>query len=232
MEEILLRVQKLEDEIKKEREINRLLQFQISSINDECIEKFNILNEKIDDIEQISQSLNKKIENILSSTESNTLNQENDENDDESTIYSESSDEESEDESEKDEDEEESKEEVIKKINTNEIFKKDLTFSKILDCVIDNKKPERMTYRNILINILKKMSKENILKLSSFNFKEEKVYSDNGYKWCEDIQLSIQDKDATKTLKEIIRLCEINKFSLLLKIQLSTKEIITYRSTK
>ncbi len=221
MEEILLRVQKLEDEIKKEREINRLLQFQISSINDECIEKFNILNEKIENIEQLSTSLNKRIENI-------SLNKQNDENDDKSIIYSES--EESEDESEKDE--EESKDEGIKKINTHEIFKKDLTFSKILECVIDNKKPERLTYRNILINVLKKMSKENILKLSSFNFKEEKVYDDNGHNWCEDIQLSIQNKDATGTLKEIIHLCEINKFSLLLKIQLSTREIITYRSTK
>ncbi len=223
MEEILLRVQKLEDEIKKEREINRLLQFQISSINDECIEKFNILNEKIENIEQLSTSLNKRIENI-------SLNKQNDENDDESTIYSESEDEESE--KDENEDEEESKDEGIKKINTHEIFKKDLTFSKILDCLIDNKKPERLTYRNILINVLKKMSKQNILKLSSFNFKEEKVYDDNGHNWCEDIQLSIQNKDATKTLKEIIRLCEINKFSLLLKIQLSTKEIITYRSTK
>ncbi len=221
MEEILLRVQKLEDEIKKEREINRLLQFQISSINDECIDKFNILNEKIENIEQLSTSLNKRIENI-------SLNKQND---DESTIYSEYSDEESE-KDEDEEDEEESKDEGIKKINTHEIFKKDLTFSKILECVIDNKKPERLTYRNILINILKKMSKENILKLSSFNFKEEKVYDDNGHNWCEDIQLSIQNKDATNTLKEIIRLCEINKFSLLLKIQLSTKEIITYRSTK
>ncbi len=224
MEEILLRVQKLEDEIKKEREINRLLQFQISSINDECIEKFNILNEKIENIEQLSTSLNKRIENI-------SLNKQNDENDDESTIYSESEDEESE-KDEDEEDEEESKDEGIKKINTHEIFKKDLTFSKILDCLIDNKKPERLTYRNILINVLKKMSKQNILKLSSFNFKEEKVYDDNGHNWCEDIQLSIQNKDATNTLKEIIRLCEINKFSLLLKIQLSTKEIITYRSTK
>ncbi len=223
MEEILLRVQKLEDEIKKEREINRLLQFQISSINDECIEKFNILNEKIENIEQLSTSLNKRIENI-------SLNKQNDENDDESTIYSESEDEESE--KDENEDEEESKDEGIKKINTHEIFKKDLTFSKILDCLIDNKKPERLTYRNILINVLKKMSKQNILKLSSFNFKEEKVYDDNGHNWCEDIQLSIQNKDATNTLKEIIRLCEINKFSLLLKIQLSTKEIITYRSTK
>jgi hypothetical protein len=216
MEEILLRIQKLEDEIKKEREINRLLQFQISSINEEYVDKLNIFTEKVNNIEQLLINLNKKMENIVE----NIPIEESDIEDSKIKYNFESN------------FETETKKGTTK-ISTNDIFKKDLTFSKILDCIIDNKKPDRMTYRNILIHVLKKMNKEDILKHSSFSFIKEKVYSiDNGHNWCEDIQLSIQNKDAKNTLKEIIHLCELNKYVLFIQIKLSTREIITYRSTK
>ena len=232
MEEILLRLQKLESEsndlkseLKRERNINRILQLQIADMNEEL---FNLkeenskiyfeLNNLQKEILYFKKENSKKneFEKIFLSKfnelkeEFNILKQDYQKNINQSIIHSKSSD----------------KEEDI----THEILKKDLTFSKVLDCIIDNKKPDVMSYRNILIHILKKMNKEDILQYSSFNFKEEEVY--NGYNWCEDIQLSIQNKDAKNTLKEIIRLCELNKYILFIQIKLSTTEIITYRTTK
>jgi hypothetical protein len=220
MEEILIRLQKLENELKKEREINRNLQFQIADMNEELFNlkeenskiyfELNNLQKEILYLKKENSKKNEYEKTILSKfnefkEEFNIFQKYQ-----QSIIHSKSS----------------NKEEVI----THEILKKDLTFSKILDCVIDNKKPDVMSYRNILIHVFKKMNKEDILKHSSFNFKEEEVY--DGYHWCEDIQLSFQNKDAKNTLKEIIRLCELNKYVLFIQIKLSTREIITYRSTK
>ncbi len=58
MEEILLRIQTLENELKKEREINRTLQFQIADMNEEITEfknskDNNIILQNIVDIKQI-----------------------------------------------------------------------------------------------------------------------------------------------------------------------------------
>ncbi len=50
MEEILLRIQTLENELKKEREINRILQFQIADINEEFTNKIKLNNEEINDL--------------------------------------------------------------------------------------------------------------------------------------------------------------------------------------
>ncbi len=51
MEEILLRLQKLESELKKEREINRILQLQIADINEEI---FSIKENKNKDKEDVN----------------------------------------------------------------------------------------------------------------------------------------------------------------------------------
>ncbi len=63
MEEILLRIQTLENELKKEREINRILQFQIADINEEFTNKIKLNNEEINDLK--INFLNKKEEKPL-----------------------------------------------------------------------------------------------------------------------------------------------------------------------
>ena len=47
-----------------------------------------------------------------------------------------------------------------------------------------------------------------ILQNTSFNFKLEDVKGDKGYKWCDDIKMSFQSKDAPSTLKEAIDMCK------------------------
>jgi hypothetical protein len=90
MEDILIRLQKLEDEVKRERDINRTLQLQISEMNEEKekeknqntfdSDKYNELSKKIVNIEKnlnqfitlfhssksVSQTIEDKIKNIES----------------------------------------------------------------------------------------------------------------------------------------------------------------------
>ncbi len=177
VKELKKRIVKLEDEVKKERDINRTLQIQISTIHEELTNK--------------NVSLEKDLENVVLRLDNMNSN-----------------------------------EKSLKILSENDFFKKNFKFSNIQSCVIDNQKPKRLSYRNILITILQKMNKKDILSKSLFNFNEQKVNEKKNYHWCEEIGLSMQNKGSSDTLKEIIRLCKMKEFSLLLKIQLNSNEII------
>jgi hypothetical protein len=178
IKELQKRIVKLEDEVKKERDINRTLQIQISTIHEELTNK--------------NVSLEKDLENVVLRLDNMNLME---------NIS-------------------------LKILSENDFLKKNFKFSNIQSCVIDNQKPKRLSYRNILITILQKMSKKDILSKSLFNFNEQKVNEKKNYHWCEEIGLSMQNKGSSDTLKEIIRLCKMKEFSLLLKIQLNSNEII------
>ena len=77
----------------------------------------------------------------------------------------------------------------------------DLAHSTIKKCIIKRGieiiSIDKIYYRPICIDIWKSMPTQKILQETTFNFK---LSNDNcnGYMWCEDINMSFQNKDAKK----------------------------------
>ena len=107
-----------------------------------------------------------------------------------------------------------------------------ITNSKIKECLIKNGNKIitiKKKYRRILIDIWKSMPTQKILQTTTFNFKLTKEIGKRGYKWCDDIQMSFQDKDAKGTLKEIINMVKVNNLTIKLSIKLDTGRIINFK---
>jgi hypothetical protein len=117
-------------------------------------------------------------------------------------------------------------------LSKNEFIKVKFANSKIENCIIKNINDEIISNNNkkfirILIDILKTMDIEQISQKTSFCIKLYK-YTLEGYVWYPDLNLSIQYKDACSTLKEIIKLVDINNFLIYIKIKLDTGDVIQY----
>ena len=67
-----------------------------------------------------------------------------------------------------------------------------------------------------------------ILQNTTFNFKLEKI-NENGYHWHKEINMSMQNKDANLTFKEIIVMVKLNNLSFDIKIKLFNDEIINFK---
>jgi len=52
----------------------------------------------------------------------------------------------------------------------------------------------------------------------------------NGYLWCEDINMSFQNKDAKNTIIEILKMIKVNNYYIDLIIKLQTGKIINYKN--
>ena len=63
---------------------------------------------------------------------------------------------------------------------------------------------DKIYYRPICIDIWKSMPTQKILQETTFNFKLSNENGYNGYLWCEDINMSFQNKDAKNTIIEIL----------------------------
>jgi len=114
-------------------------------------------------------------------------------------------------------------------ITENEININEITDSIILKCIIKRENEiisiNRTKYKKILIDIWKSMTMRQILKNSEFNFKLS--YENNQkFSWCEDLNISFQNKDTKETFKEILNMVKINKLSINLSIKLKTNKII------
>jgi len=105
--------------------------------------------------------------------------------------------------------------------------------SMIEKCVIKKKEEENIllntNYRSVLIYIWKSMPTSKILQTTTFNFKLTKEIGEKGYKWCDDIHMSFQNKDATGTLKEIVNMVKVNKLTIKLSIKLETGRIVHFK---
>ena len=107
-----------------------------------------------------------------------------------------------------------------------------ITHSTIEECVIKKEEENISTnrsYRSILVDIWKSMPTQKILQTTTFNFKLTKEIGEKGYKWCDDIHMSFQNKDATGTLKEIINMVKVNKLTIRLSIKLETGIIVHFK---
>ena len=118
-------------------------------------------------------------------------------------------------------------------ITENELNMTQITHSTIEKCII--KKEEEIistntSYRSVLVDIFKSMPTQKILQTTTFNFKLTKENGEKGYKWCDDISMSFQSKDARGTLKEILNMVKVNKLTIKLSIKLETGRIVHFKN--
>lgn len=115
----------------------------------------------------------------------------------------------------------------------NELNMTQITHSTIEECVIkkeeENISTSKSCYRSVLVNIWKSMPAQKILQTTTFNFKLTNENGEKGYKWCNDINMSFQNKDATGTLREILNMVKVNKLTIKLSIKLETGRIVHFK---
>ena len=63
-------------------------------------------------------------------------------------------------------------------------------------------------------DIWKSMPIQKILQTTNFNMKLTKEDGKNGYTWCQELKLSIQNKDSKYTMKEILNMVKVNNYSI------------------
>lgn len=117
-------------------------------------------------------------------------------------------------------------------ITENELNMTPITHSTIEECIIKKEEATISTntsYRSVLIDIWKSMPAQKILQSTTFNFKLDKINGKKGYKWCDDILMSFQNKDARGTLKEILNMVQVNKLTIELSIKLETDRIVHFK---
>ena len=117
-------------------------------------------------------------------------------------------------------------EENIKKISLNS--------STILECVIKHNNDiissNKSKYQAILTDIWKSMnSHSKLLSNTTFNIRLTND-NENGYRWCKDLKIAFQGKDANGTFKEILNMIKLNKYQIYICIQLKNKEIVFFKN--
>ena len=117
-------------------------------------------------------------------------------------------------------------------ITENELNLTQFTHSTIESCVV--KKKDRIisvstSYRSIVIDIWKTLPTQKILQNTKFNFKLTNEYGKKGYTWCSDIHMSFQGKNSRDTIREIINMIKINKYTIKIAIKLKTGKIIYFK---
>ena len=116
-------------------------------------------------------------------------------------------------------------------ITEDEIASTNVTKSTIMDCVVMNNSEiisQKKKYRGILTDIWKTMPLPKMSKNTSFNYKQKDKKGEKGYKWCPDLHMSFQDKDANGTLQEIITMINVNNYNIKMTIKLSEGEIVCF----
>ena len=120
---------------------------------------------------------------------------------------------------------------LIHYITLEELNEVNLKYSKVLICIIKKKDTiisEKKRYFSILKDLWSCMPVQKILQTTTFNMKLTNENGTDGYNWCSDLHLSIQGKPADYTLKEILNMINVNKFSIEISIKLQTNQIIKF----
>ena len=120
-------------------------------------------------------------------------------------------------------------------ISLEELLLKSLSNSRIINCIIKDNEDEIIcnspnSYFRILIDIYKSLSASFILQNTTFNIKLTNENGIRGYIWCPEINMSVQGKDAKGTLKEIIKMINVNNYKIDIQIKLLNDEIINYKN--
>ena len=118
-------------------------------------------------------------------------------------------------------------------VTESELGALDVTKSTILECVVkrgDEIVSNCKKYRQVVVDIWKTMMPETgkIKQESTFRFKMTNENGENGYEWCAPINMSFQSKNAKLTLKEIVHMVKVNKYSIRFVIRLNSGEIYKF----
>ena len=117
-------------------------------------------------------------------------------------------------------------------ITENELNMTQITHSTIEECTIKKEGAYISTkkcYRSVLVDVWKSMPNQKILQNTTFKIKSGNENGEKGYKWCDDIKMSFQNKDAKGTLKEIVKMVKVNKLTIDLSIKLKTGRIVHFK---
>ena len=117
-------------------------------------------------------------------------------------------------------------------ITENELNMTVIKKSSIEECLIkieDETISTKNKYQSVLVDIWKSMPTQKILQTTTFNFKLTNENGEHGYNWNDSIRMSFQSKDSMGTLKEIINMVKVNKFTIKLSIKLETDRIIHFK---
>ena len=109
---------------------------------------------------------------------------------------------------------------VSKLSDLNEI---DLTFSKIIECKINNENVDILSYRTLLIYIYRLIGDGvKIIRALPISNNDIKIgmFKEKGYSFLEDLGISFHGKNAHNTMKEILLQCEFNKINIQCRILL------------
>jgi len=119
---------------------------------------------------------------------------------------------------------------IIKISKLDEIDKKNLNLlnSKILSCLINNKRPTNNKYFSILKNIYSIIKKGKIITKNTLLNYDTIEKNNKGFTYLKDIGISIQKQDANYTFTEIINQCIKSNIKLDIDIKLKSGDKIKY----
>jgi hypothetical protein len=128
---------------------------------------------------------------------------------------------------------------IIKVITSEKELLNNYSFNyfSILECIIINnenkeiflQKKQIISAMEILIEIWKSMPKLLILQKTTFNFKLTNENGNNDYYWCPQLLMSYQNKNYYKgAIIEILKMCNVNNYSIDIKIKLSSDQVINF----
>jgi hypothetical protein len=126
---------------------------------------------------------------------------------------------------------------IIKIITSEkELLHFSFNYSTIIGCIIKNNENKEIfsikkgiiSAMEILIEIWKSMPKLLILQTTTFNIKLTNEHCNSNYKWCPQLLMSYEEKDTRDTIIEILKMCNINNYSINIKIILSSDQVINF----
>lgn len=116
---------------------------------------------------------------------------------------------------------------IIPFINEATLFQKNLLGSTITECKINNVNNDIHKYKKLLIYLYSTTDTGTILQNSTLNISQEEIH-DKGFKYYNQLGVSIQGACARRTLKEIINIVKIKNYSMELKIKFNNDEVIRF----
>jgi len=113
-----------------------------------------------------------------------------------------------------------------------EVYRYELKKSEILEARFNDEIIKSPSYYKILKLIWKEIPANIILQNTIFNFKlsMDSIKGDDSYVWNDDLKLAFQTRNINHAFKEIVNMCNINKFTIELKIKLKNNDIILYKN--
>jgi hypothetical protein len=120
-------------------------------------------------------------------------------------------------------------------ITKEELQRTDFTHSSIIKCDIkDNEgntiSNNKIEYKQILVDIWASMPASKLLQTTTFNFKLTNEKKNKGFNWCEPIKMSVVNKDAKGSMKEILNMLNVNNYNIKISIQLDKGRVIYYKN--